>query len=77
MCSRPAPLRGKISGAAYLSDTLAYGWHDVTTNRTMALAGVDMLQGRFRADTFSGRSRAAIALRRPGSATRPTPRRRR
>ena len=42
-------------GAAYLSGALAYGWHDVTTNRTVLLAGVDLLQGRFRADTFSGR----------------------
>jgi uncharacterized protein with beta-barrel porin domain len=42
-------------GAAYLSAALAYGWHDVTTNRTVALAGVDLLQARFRADTFSGR----------------------
>jgi autotransporter-associated beta strand protein len=42
-------------GNAYLSGAFAYGWHDVTTNRTVALAGVDMLQGRFRAETFSGR----------------------
>jgi uncharacterized protein with beta-barrel porin domain len=42
-------------GPTYLSAALAYGWHDVTTNRTVALAGVDQLQGRFRADTFSGR----------------------
>ena len=42
-------------GAGYLSAALAYGWHDVTTNRTVALAGVDLLQARFRADTFSGR----------------------
>jgi uncharacterized protein with beta-barrel porin domain len=42
-------------GPAYLSAALAYGWHDVTTNRTVALAGTDLLQGRFRADTFSGR----------------------
>jgi uncharacterized protein with beta-barrel porin domain len=42
-------------GPAYLSAALAYGWHDVTTNRTVALAGVDQLQGRFRAETFSGR----------------------
>jgi uncharacterized protein with beta-barrel porin domain len=45
----------KNIGPAYLSAALAYGWHDVTTNRTVALAGVDQLQGRFRADTFSGR----------------------
>jgi len=42
-------------GNAYLSGAFAYGWHDVTTNRTVALAGFDMLQGRFRAETFSGR----------------------
>jgi fibronectin-binding autotransporter adhesin len=42
-------------GAAYLSAALAYGWQDVTTNRTVALAGADVLQGRFRAETFSGR----------------------
>jgi autotransporter-associated beta strand protein len=42
-------------GAAYLSAAFAYGWHDVTTNRTVAIAGLDMLQGRFQAETFSGR----------------------
>lgn len=42
-------------GPAYVSAALAYGWHDVTTNRTVALAGVDQLQGRFKADTFSAR----------------------
>ena len=42
-------------GAAYLSAALAYGWHDVTTNRTVTLAGIDLEQGRFRADSFSGR----------------------
>lgn len=42
-------------GPAYISAALAYGWHDVTTNRTVALVGVDQLQGRFKADTFSAR----------------------
>lgn len=42
-------------GPAYVSAALAYGWHDVTTNRTVALVGVDQLQGRFKADTFSAR----------------------
>ncbi|MDP1866474.1 MAG: autotransporter domain-containing protein [Bradyrhizobium sp.] len=47
---------GRLSfGPAYISAALAYGWHDVTTNRTVALAGVDQLQGRFRAETFSAR----------------------
>ncbi|RXH08734.1 autotransporter domain-containing protein [Bradyrhizobium guangzhouense] len=40
-------------GPAYLSAALAYGWHDVTTNRTVI--GADQLQGRFKADTFSAR----------------------
>lgn len=42
-------------GPAYISAALAYGWHDVTTSRTVALAGADQLQGRFKADTFSAR----------------------
>ncbi|WBL76478.1 autotransporter domain-containing protein [Bradyrhizobium xenonodulans] len=42
-------------GPAYISAALAYGWHDVTTNRTVALAGTDQVQGRFKADTFSAR----------------------
>jgi fibronectin-binding autotransporter adhesin len=42
-------------GAAYLSAALAYGWHDVTTNRTVGVPGGDVLQARFRAETFSGR----------------------
>lgn len=42
-------------GPAYVSAALAYGWHDVTTNRTVTLAGFDQLQGRFRAETFSAR----------------------
>ncbi|MEW6639728.1 MAG: autotransporter domain-containing protein [Pseudomonadota bacterium] len=42
-------------GAGYLSAALAYGWQDVTTDRTVTLAGVDRLQGRFNANAFSGR----------------------
>jgi len=42
-------------GPAYVSAALAYGWHDVTTNRIVTLAGFDQLQGRFRAETFSAR----------------------
>ena len=42
-------------GPAYVSAALAYGWHDVTTNRTVAPSGFDQLQGRFKADTFSAR----------------------
>jgi outer membrane autotransporter protein len=42
-------------GPAYVSAALAYGWHDVTTNRTVAPGGFDQLHGRFKADTFSAR----------------------
>jgi uncharacterized protein with beta-barrel porin domain len=32
-------------GAAYIAGALAYGWQDVTTNRTVTLAGLDQLAG--------------------------------
>ena len=52
-------------GPAYVSAALAYGWHDVTTNRTVALAGIDTLQARFRAETFSGRFEAGYRYANP------------
>jgi uncharacterized protein with beta-barrel porin domain len=58
-------------GPAYLSGALAYGWHDVTTNRTVALAGVDMLQARFGADTFSGRFESGYRFANPVVAITP------
>ena len=45
-------------GALFLSGALAYGWQDVTTNRTVTIAGVDQLQARFNANTYSGRVEA-------------------
>ena len=42
-------------GAAYLAAALAYGWQDVTTNRTVTAAGFDSLRGRFNANALSGR----------------------
>jgi uncharacterized protein with beta-barrel porin domain len=42
-------------GPAYLSAALAYGWQDVTTNRTVTIAGIDQLRARFNANAFSGR----------------------
>lgn len=52
-------------GPAYISAALAYGWHDVTTNRTVALGGFDQLQARFRAETFSGRFEAGYRYATP------------
>jgi T5SS/PEP-CTERM-associated repeat protein/autotransporter-associated beta strand protein len=42
-------------GAAYVSAALAYGWQDITTNRTVNIAGTDQLRAQFNANAFSGR----------------------
>ena len=44
-----------MAGSAYVSAAAAYGWHDVTTDRTVTIAGLDQLRARFVADTFAGR----------------------
>src|SRR5207237_8226362 len=38
-----------------LSAALAYGWQDVTTDRTVTVSGTDKLTANFRASTFSSR----------------------
>ena len=43
------------AGPAYITAALAYGWQDVTTDRTVTIAGVDQLHARFNANAFSGR----------------------
>jgi uncharacterized protein with beta-barrel porin domain len=43
------------AGAAYLSGALAYGWQDITTDRTVTVAGLDRLRAEFNANTYSGR----------------------
>jgi autotransporter-associated beta strand protein len=42
-------------GAAYISAAAAYGWQDVTTDRTVTVAGLDRLHAQFNANAFSGR----------------------
>jgi uncharacterized protein with beta-barrel porin domain len=42
-------------GQAYIAGALAYGWQDITTNRTVTLAGFDQLRAEFNANAFSGR----------------------
>ena len=42
-------------GAAYFSGALAYGWQDITTNRTVTVAGFDQLRAEFNANAWSGR----------------------
>jgi uncharacterized protein with beta-barrel porin domain len=42
-------------GAAYLTGALAYGWQDITTDRTVTVAGIDVLRANFNANAYSGR----------------------
>ena len=42
-------------GPAYISGALAYGWQDITTDRTVSIAGIDRLRAEFNANAFSGR----------------------
>ncbi|SHL99443.1 Uncharacterized conserved protein, contains a C-terminal beta-barrel porin domain [Bradyrhizobium lablabi] len=42
-------------GPAYISGALAYGWQDITTDRTVTVAGLDRLHAEFNANAFSGR----------------------
>jgi uncharacterized protein with beta-barrel porin domain len=42
-------------GQAYITGALAYGWQDITTNRTVSAAGIDQLRAEFNANAFSRR----------------------
>jgi uncharacterized protein with beta-barrel porin domain len=42
-------------GPAYISAALAYGWQEITTNRTVTAAGTNQLRAQFDANAFSGR----------------------
>jgi autotransporter-associated beta strand protein len=42
-------------GPAYISAALAYGWQDITTSRTVTIAGIDQLGAEFNANAYSGR----------------------
>jgi autotransporter-associated beta strand protein len=43
------------AGNAYITGALAYGWQDITTNRTVTIAGLDQLRAEFNANAYSGR----------------------
>jgi autotransporter-associated beta strand protein len=43
------------NGPTYISAALAYGWQDITTNRTLTVAGFDQLRAEFNANAWSGR----------------------
>jgi uncharacterized protein with beta-barrel porin domain len=42
-------------GAAYLTAAAAYGWQDITTDRTVTANGIERLRANFNANAFSGR----------------------
>jgi len=42
-------------GPAYITAALAYGWQDITTNRTVTIAGTDQFRAEFNANAYSGR----------------------
>ena len=42
-------------GAAYVAAAAAYGWQDVTTERTVTAAGFERLRAQFNANAYSGR----------------------
>jgi uncharacterized protein with beta-barrel porin domain len=50
------------AGPAYVSAALAYGWQDITTNRTVSAAGLDQLQAKFDANAWSGRVEGGYRL---------------
>ena len=63
-------------GPAYISGALAYGWQDVTTNRTVTIAGIDQPAREFNANAWSGRLEGGYRFVAPwvaASASRPTP----
>ncbi len=45
-------------GATYISAAAAYGWQDITTDRTVTVAGLDQLRAKFNANSYSGRVEA-------------------
>ena len=42
-------------GSVYVSAAAAYGWQDITTDRTVTVAGLDQLRANFNANSYSGR----------------------
>jgi len=58
-----AALRGRTStDLAYLEGAIAYGRSDVTTDRTVAIAGVDRLIGETTADNFAAHAEAGYHM---------------
>jgi uncharacterized protein with beta-barrel porin domain len=54
-----------VVGPAYIAAAFAYGWQDITTDRTVTIAGVDHLRAEFNANAFSGRAEAGYRFATP------------
>jgi uncharacterized protein with beta-barrel porin domain len=54
-----------LVGPAYISGALAYGWQDITTDRTVTVAGLDQLRAKFNANAFSGRAEGGYRFATP------------
>ena len=50
------------AGAAYITAAAAYGWQDITTDRTVTIAGIDRLRAQFNANAWSGRIEGGYRL---------------
>ncbi|WP_426615974.1 autotransporter outer membrane beta-barrel domain-containing protein [Bradyrhizobium sp. McL0616] len=61
------------AAAAYVTGALAYGWQDITTDRTVTIACADLLRARFNANAISGRLESGYRLISPWTGWRITP----
>ena len=52
-------------GPAYLSGALAYGWQDITTDRTVTIAGVDQSAGAVQRQCLVRTRRGRLSFRQP------------
>ncbi|WP_431202893.1 autotransporter domain-containing protein [Bradyrhizobium betae] len=55
----------QVNGAAYMSAALAYGWQDITTDRTVAISGAERLRAGYNANAWSGRAESGYRFAAP------------
>jgi outer membrane autotransporter protein len=58
-------------GALYVSAALSYAWHDMSTDRTVTVAGTDKLMANFDAHSFGGRVETGYRIPTPWMAVTP------
>jgi outer membrane autotransporter protein len=60
-------------GNAYVLGALAYGWQDVTTDRTLGILRIDQFRARFNTNAWSGRVEAGYRFVAPVTGAGVTP----